>query len=663
MLVTFTRAARNELIVRLQRDPDFASLDSAVRVTTLNAWGNRQVRQAMAKAKLISSTWDRKEALDNALQPVWMKYPRIKTALLDRRQWKAGETIFEAMETMKSLGFRHDQTGSDDLRVHVEWLESLQVDPVLAKLVDSLSEFGIADGDSAFVEAIQEEFAPFFGEATLALWAQGKYSFEDQKYRPYLWINDELEAGRSWSGAARTHHLIVDEFQDINPLDLGLIKAIAQVNNATLTLAGDDDQAIYEWRGASPEFILDPSRHLGGDFETFVLETNYRSPRNIVEISQRLIAHNTRRVPKDVSAAQSSEAKVEVLRYQSVASCVAQTTEYVRDLLTHPDIRSIALLSRKRSQIVPYQITLASSGVSFYAAEDLNLGLSGAFEELTLLLAYRGFRDGSPPFAPRPTELVLKLADKVRKQKLARADRTALLAHLQKARPSSLRAAVAELRTYTGPLKGDNADASHSRQFADAMEELLEAETVTQALRSISNGFAGFQADYGKSDEDIYYTDPPFYYLAALAESYGSDFEAFARDVATALERLAQVPSDDGDDAVDEEQVNAKLHLMTALRAKGREFDAVIVLDVNDGIWPSRLDTTAAQLEQARRLFYVATTRVRKVLRYVYSDRMFTRESRIAADSDDSLLAALLDPGALRISPYVAELGLSSPQE
>ncbi len=56
---------------------------------------------------------------------------------------------------------------------------------------------------------------------------------------------------------------MVDEFQDINPLDIALIKGIAQRHRATLTIVGDDDQAIFEWRGATPEYILHPEQYLG----------------------------------------------------------------------------------------------------------------------------------------------------------------------------------------------------------------------------------------------------------------------------------------------------------------------------------------------------------------------------------------------------------------
>lgn len=668
-IFTFTRAAKSELISRLQNDPELSAATASVRVNTLNAWGNRIVKSTMPKARLISSQFDRKTALDNALQPVWMEFPSIKSALLDRRQVRAGQAIYEAMETFKTLGFRHDEIDSESIREHVAWLTQLSLEPQLERLQHDLAEFGIVPPDGDFATEFLIEFIPFWAAATDALFAQGLYTFEDQKYRPYLWLSDEAKRGRSLSGVARTHHFVIDEFQDINPLDLALIKKLQEINDASLTLVGDDDQAIFEWRGASPEFILNPSTFFGVEFDTFILEINYRSPKNVVELSQKLIAHNNRRVPKNVKANQSVEAEIRTVRFTSVATCVGDTTDFVKELLADDSIKSIALVSRKRSQILPYQITFSANELHFYAADDLNLGLSSAFNELKVLLAIRASHEMETPFGPGPIELLLQMADKVRLYKLSRADRGALLQHLKLDRPKTLSDAVKSLRLYTGPLKGENSDAKHSKVFADAITSLLDSSTVTQALNAISAGFAGLQRDWGKSAEDIYYSDPPFFYLAAMAEPYGDDFTKFYKDISVAMDRLANTPTEDSDDKIDVDQLESRLHMMTALRAKGREFDAVIVLDSNDGIWPIRLAKTQAEIEQERRVFYVATTRAKKLLMYVYSDSIFEVSENFAVESqtnfdqifdeqDDQVLQNASDLSLLKPTPYFAEMGL-----
>jgi superfamily I DNA/RNA helicase len=98
-----------------------------------------------------------------------------------------------------------------------------------------------------------------------------------------------------------------------------LIKTISERSRASLTIVGDDDQAIYEWRGATPEYILDPVRFFGVKFDTSTLATNYRSPKNIVDFAQKLIANNARRVPKQIRASRNEEASIVVKKTSDIA--------------------------------------------------------------------------------------------------------------------------------------------------------------------------------------------------------------------------------------------------------------------------------------------------------------------------------------------------------
>ena len=91
-------------------------------------------------------------------------------------------------------------------------------------------------------------------------------------------------------------------------------------------------------------------------------------------------------------------------------------------------------------------------------------------------------------------------------------------------------------------------------------------------------------------------------------------------DIQLARDTLARLPADEAEGADD--VWTRPVHLMTALRAKGKEFDTVIILDANDGIWPSKQAETSAQKEQERRLFYVAMTRAKKKLLITVSGRI-----------------------------------------
>jgi DNA helicase-2/ATP-dependent DNA helicase PcrA len=281
----------------------------------------------------------------------------------------------------------------------------------------------------------------------------------------------------------------------------------------------------------------------------------------------------------------------------------------------------MALIGRKRSQIIPYQIVFAGDGIPFCAAEDLNVLLGDAFEQLKAILLLKAQASQPLPFGPDPVEGLLKMCDKVKRYPLSKADRGKLRGHLASSRPRTIVQALEALYDYEGSLKGRNAGGQMAASFYAAIKRLLATHSVAEAMRVISTDFDGLQKDYGKSLDDVFYTDPPFLYLAELAERYGDDFGRFYEDVESAIASLAAILAEDDDEA--HPHWKRDLHLMTALRAKGKEFDDVFILDCNQGIWPSRLAQTEEELEAERRLFYVAMTRARRSLTLLVNERMF----------------------------------------
>ncbi len=187
--------------------------------------------------------------------------------------------------------------------------------------------------------------------------------------------------------------------------------------------------------------------------------------------------------------------------------------------------------------------------------------------------------------------------------------------------PVTLLDAVYALSNYAGLLKGRNTGGKMSWDFLEKIMPLVNSGTVSRAIRAVSQNFEGLQKDYGKSLEDIFYTDPPFLYLSDYASRYGDNFNNYYRDIEKAIATLALTPPEADTERENEEpEWKLPLHLMTALRAKGKEFDAVVILDANDGIWPSKLAKTDDQHEQERRLFYVAMTRARRHLYFIVNN-------------------------------------------
>lgn len=645
LVVTFTRAARDELRKRLGRDSSFADCRGSIEVTTLNGWGFKRVRQNHHSPRLNTTEADRSFCVQNSLQPVWRRHPLIETAI-NHQQFSAGKVVMNLIDLFKSLAFDHRKDLSWQL-AHLNEISELGLQPILEAGFRDLAALGI--GQDMPFEKIFTEFVAFWQEAVTELIEQALFTLEDQKYVAWIDLQEQLAAGRKPVGGARFTHVLVDEFQDVNPLDLALVDVIASLNDSYITIVGDDDQAIFEWRGATYAYIVDPARHLKREFDTIILENNYRCPANIVDHSQRLIRHNKLRVDKNVIAKRSDQATIDVLSMPDFAASIDNVVNIIREF--REDISTgakdsdakLALISRKRAQLIPYQILLASEGIPFCAAEDLQVFMSNTFESLIDVLSICDEARGRP----RPRRIVddvLTLCDVVKRFKLSKKDRASLRGHLVSASPRSYSEAVDALEMYRGELKGKNEDGAMSRSFAGSLRPLFEADAVSDILDRIGS-LAGMEKDYGKSNEDIFFADPPFFYLSRFAERYGDDLARFIEDLESAKQQIVQVPVDE-----DEEQravgggqsadIWARpIHLMTALRSKGKEFDTVVMLDVNDGIWPTVHAETDRQKEQERRLFYVAMTRAKSRLVMTLSGR--------------------IDQKIMSRSPFLAEAGIA----
>ncbi|MCQ0987161.1 UvrD-helicase domain-containing protein [Jiella marina] len=617
LIVTFTRAARDELRLRLFT-PQFRRLAASADVVTLNGWGNRVIRGTFLNPRLMTSDGDRTLLVKNTLQAAWAEDEAIAAGLRDHT-YKLPKILAELLDTLKSLGFDHEDGSMRHANDRLDALEALGLSRHIDQLIEKLAEHGVLPDKR--LETFIETVMPFWVKACELQAAQATFTLEDQKYVGFLDTRRRVAEGNRPAPGDRITHILVDEFQDINPLDLALVREIAALNQARITIVGDDDQAIFEWRGATPDYILEPEAHFGRPFATHILERNYRCPRNLVDSSARLISHNRRREPKTMTPVLERDAEIETLEH---ASFVAATDAVMREVRTfiERDVpgAKLAVLSRKRAQLIPYQIIMAREGLSFCAAEDLHVFLSDTFDRLlhairTRAMAALGMR------LPTMVEDIVTLCNSVRRFPLKRAEADALAKHLRNGRPKSYDEVIDALEAYQGPLKGKNDDGKISAAFAQALRKLVHAPTVRAAIEAMQDLFGGFQQDYGRAQEDIFLVDPPFLYLTEFAEAYGDDFQRFLDDLETAKDTLVRLPGEDKED-----DANAlwrrPVHLMTALRAKGKEFDTVVMLDVVDGIWPLRRAKSERDIESERRLFYVAMTRAKRRLILTLSGRI-----------------------------------------
>lgn len=636
LIVTFTRAAAAELKDRLIRETQFESIRDIVHVTTLNAYGYRRIRDQVGTHELLDTSTKKRKAMLTQLKPIWENNQYVKPVVTESRN--NAVHVMEAMDGMKSMGFDHTRDTSYEL--FVERVENLAYQRLYSGLYEQalvLTDIGLLESPDDYFD-FYTRFFKFWLEATPKLLEESTFTFEDQKYWTYLRLthrSPDQKAQRPVTGAARYHHVMVDEFQDINPLDLSLVKALADRNQATLTIVGDDDQAIFEWRGATPEYILNPSQYFDVSFRGYTLGVNYRSPKNIVDLSQRLISNNENRVHKKVRAAEdASIASIELKQTHDIHEHLKLVTEIVRS--TEPG--KVAVISRLRRQLIPYEIHFASDGAPFRIAKDLNILSSRAFNNLVKLLEIRADANEQRR-RNKAIDDAVEICNFIKRYRLSISkDRPNLEAYLRKARPCTTAEAISMIKDYDGaPLKGS--EWVHLDMYESA-SEFVNAGKLSDAIRVIEESFKGLRFDYEKAEEDVYYTAPPLEQLAQIVESEDLDVDDLIERIETSKKQIEEYRSfeqnsDTGDQGG---MLQRPLHLMTAPRSKGKEFDTVIILDAVEGIWPHHRVASQREMEAERRLFYVAFTRARKRV-------VFLTE-------EDATL-----------SPFVKELGLEDATE
>ncbi|MGE0887422.1 MAG: UvrD-helicase domain-containing protein [Blastocatellales bacterium] len=636
LVVTFTVAAKQELLSRLNEDSRFATIRDNVEITTLNSWGYRRIKNASFSPKLVTSKDEYHYTMKNALQPIWKDHEYIKGAI-EQKSSMAPRKLMDQMDAFKSVGFDHvRQTNYESFAERLSQLRSQGLEPKISEIFDELVKFGVLtvttnnkgeERVQAGDRKVYSAFFQFWRDATKRLIETATFTLEDQKYFAYLDERQKLDEGKYLSGAAQYNHVLIDEFQDINPLDLALLKAIAERNRATITIVGDDDQAIFEWRGATPEYILNPARFFEAEFKTFTLATNYRSPSNIVRLSQRLIANNNRRIDKAILPHRTDDARIEIRKTTDLNEALDLVYDEVKSAISQGQSPSrVAIVGRKRSQLIPYQIFFASKDVSFCAAEDLQVFMSQAFDRLLRLMMIKSRRD-MRQMRSQVVDDMIELCNLIKRYPLSKIDRESLRKHLNQSGVSTVSGAIDALASYRGSLKGANPDGRINIAMADAIRHFLDAQTVSDSLVEMGNKFEGLQVDLGKAVDDIFYADPPFFYLAEYATRYKDDYLKFVEDIEQAKDQLTYLPpfEDDAHPSSVSELWKRPIHLMTALRAKGKEFDTVILLDVNDGIWPNKNARTPEQKEAERRVFYVAFTRAKKRVLILFSGKFGNR--------------------------------------
>lgn len=393
----------------------------------------------------------------------------------------------------------------------------------------------------------------------------------------------------------RFRYILIDEFQDINDVQYQIIKLLS-ANYENLFVVGDDDQAIYSFRGADPSYMhrfledYPKSRQVK-------LNINYRCGDRILALAARSIAHNKYRFEKEIKAGNSGENRVIATCFQNRAEELSFLTE---EIMTHRNEGLTAILvrtNRMAEQVseacfrrqIPYQ--MREKKQDFYAQKCVVEVLS-----VIRFVAEGRNRSDFMAFMNKPVRYI--------NREMLQKETVDLWALLEECREDPEQYRIIQ------KLQQDL-----------AMVEILDPFGAISYIRKVMQYDCCLSpGETGEKEKEI---------LDELLERCREfhSHTAFLAHIAAYRSKLEQESNRKQPEA---DQGNAKrnpVQIMTYHGSKGLEFDTVFLPFLNSGDVPHGRNLSTMELEEERRLFYVAVTRAKKSL-YLSSEGMVQGENR-----------------------------------
>jgi len=438
----------------------------------------------------------------------------------------------------------------------------------------------------------------------------------------------------------RFHHVLVDEYQDTNRLQ-GEIVDICGSAHGNLTVVGDDAQSIYAFRGAHLENMLDfPRRHPGA--QIFKLEANYRSVPEILHLANKSIRNNTRQYPKQLHAVRASGALPVLVRLHDVYQQAAFVAQRVLELHHEHDtaLHDMVVLYRAHAHSLELQLELTRRQIPFVVRSGLRL-----FEQAHIKDVIAFLRVVHNPRDPLAWQRVLRTwpgmgrrsAERILGELLRRSTAPAP----PTAPPTMLAAALPDeaLATPAALLRVPELQTAAGRAFdraAAQLAALFDRMPVEAGVPALIQTV--LEAHYRDHLESTYPNAATrLEDLTQLAE-YGRRYDTLEQF----LSELSLVAGFAAEGTGLGQAPDDALTLSTVHQAKGLEWPVVLLIGLAEGRFPGPLAVrTPSELEEERRLFYVAATRAR--------DQLYLCQPRF--EEPDQGPRRLL-----RLSRFVAEL-------
>lgn len=479
----------------------------------------------------------------------------------------------------------------------------------------------------------------------------GAMDFDDLLYKMYYLLDKFPDALHKYQ--QRFRYIMIDEFQDTNGAQYAIVKKLGDVHH-NICVVGDDAQSIYSFRGATIENILNFEKDYP-DLQVFKLEQNYRSTKHIVHAANKVIGNNTMQITKQIWTDNHIGEKIKLLRagsdndegrmvvdgiFEEKMRHQRMNRDFVILYRTHAQSRAFEEALRRLN--IPYVVY---GGISFYQRKEIKDLLA------YLRLAVNHFDEESlKRIVNYPTRGIGQTT--IEKCLLTANEKGMrlweVLEHYNELMPGN-RAAhaisefVTKIKSFAIMLKTHNAFdlASHIAKSSGLLNELYNDKTIEglsryENMQGLLNGIkefterAPFEEGKDPIEQEWVTVDGEILNEKNLDKSLG----AYLQEITL----LTDADKDNGEED--------RVKLMTIHSAKGLEFACVYVVGLEENLFPNQMAMgSREELEEERRLFYVAITRAEHKLtltyatsRYRYGNLTYSEPSRFIDEIDQRLI-------------------------
>lgn len=433
-------------------------------------------------------------------------------------------------------------------------------------------------------------------------------------------------------------YIMVDEFQDTSVIQYRLMKLLAGKQNANVCVVGDDDQSIYSWRGANYENILLFEKDFPSRTE-IKLEQNYRSTSTILDAANGVISHNTGRKEKNLWSHEKSGRPVEIFHPENESEEADFIAEQIRHLMITEDYKyhDFGVLTRTNSLArnieeafladnIPYRV---SGGTSFFQRKEIKDIISylrviaNPDDDVSLLRIINTPRRGIGKTT------IASLSEIAKKNKCGIWSALSRLNYAKSQGQQGLfqeKGAATELEEFSAMIE------NFRLLILERKSEPGRKWALSQCVRMLVDNidyWSYLVLEHGKDEKKARWKYSNIEYFIRMIEFWENDPDNLDAGLFPWLNRISLITRDEGDD-----ENEGKVNLSTIHAAKGLEYPVVFIAGAENGLLPHEKsiekhdknedEDEAGNIEEERRLFYVAITRAREKL-YITSCRQRRR--------------------------------------